>query len=226
MTLTKETTTHPTAEDVADLVVFLRTQDNPLARALVKEADKHGLTEHQYARGQAFRNREAPAPEQRSLLPSDDRCGECGFENGHARGCVTRAPRRPVKIDAKVAVPDGTYTVEFADGSYRTLRVRIQPEDSDFMPGQQVVGYLRGSNNDHDYTNFAHLKRGEVYVWKKHRDSTEIIEALRVLVGDPKAAAIAYARQSGRCALCGRTLTVPASIEAGIGPVCAKGAGW
>ena len=33
-------------------------------------------------------------------------------------------------------------------------------------------------------------------------------------------------RHSGKCCRCGRKLTTPESIEAGIGPVCATAAGW
>lgn len=37
---------------------------------------------------------------------------------------------------------------------------------------------------------------------------------------------IAYGRQLGKCGACGRTLTDPDSIAAGIGPVCAGNMGW
>lgn len=35
-------------------------------------------------------------------------------------------------------------------------------------------------------------------------------------------AAVEYGRATGRCSVCGRTLTDPVSIEAGIGPICAE----
>lgn len=38
---------------------------------------------------------------------------------------------------------------------------------------------------------------------------------------DPLAAAVAFGRLSGECSCCGRRLTDPASIAAGIGPICA-----
>lgn len=38
---------------------------------------------------------------------------------------------------------------------------------------------------------------------------------------DPLEAATYFGRHSGTCSCCGRTLTDPASIEAGIGPICA-----
>ena len=39
---------------------------------------------------------------------------------------------------------------------------------------------------------------------------------------DPLGAAVKYGKLSGRCCSCGRDLTDPASIEAGIGPICQK----
>lgn len=47
---------------------------------------------------------------------------------------------------------------------------------------------------------------------------TEIIAA----AADPAGAAKAYGLASGECSICGRQLTDPPSIAAGIGPVCAK----
>lgn len=45
-------------------------------------------------------------------------------------------------------------------------------------------------------------------------------------IADPKAAAIAYGKETGICCVCARTLTNPTSIEAGIGPICAEQWGW
>jgi hypothetical protein len=48
----------------------------------------------------------------------------------------------------------------------------------------------------------------------------DMSQALGLFCEDPKAAVIAYARRTGRCAICGRTLTNAESIELGIGPIC------
>jgi DNA-directed RNA polymerase subunit RPC12/RpoP len=45
---------------------------------------------------------------------------------------------------------------------------------------------------------------------------------LLTIAADPKAAAVAYGRQTGVCSCCGRTLTDPVSIALGIGPICAE----
>lgn len=49
-----------------------------------------------------------------------------------------------------------------------------------------------------------------------------VIGELVTIEQDPAAAIIAHGKLTGICGCCGRTLTDPASIEAGIGPVCAK----
>lgn len=145
--------------------------------------------------------------------------GRCGVTEPE----VQPEPQRPVTIK----VPDGRYTIQFEDGTYKTLRVAAQADDADFMPGRQIVSYLSGSNNDADYTSFAHfLENGSLVVWKRHQDNRSLREAVKVLIGSPQAAALAYAEQSGCCARCGRTLTVPSSLHAGFGPECAKKVIW
>lgn len=46
--------------------------------------------------------------------------------------------------------------------------------------------------------------------------------AIAKIAADPRGAAVAHGRLTGSCACCGRTLTDPASIELGIGPICAE----
>lgn len=48
-----------------------------------------------------------------------------------------------------------------------------------------------------------------------------LLELLERVNEDPLAAAQDYGRETGTCSVCGRTLTDPLSIQAGIGPVCA-----
>lgn len=45
---------------------------------------------------------------------------------------------------------------------------------------------------------------------------------LKAIAADPKGEAIRHGQRTGRCSCCGRELTKHASIEAGIGPVCAE----
>lgn len=150
------------------------------------------------------------------------------WEVRHVAPCPTEsesdaAPARPTGWN----VPDGRYTVVFPNGDYKTLRTQTQSEFDDFMPGVVLVKFLSGSDNDHDYTSFGHvLPNGSVRIWKKHQANADLRRAVDVLVGDPKAASQAYAQQSDSCSACGRTLTVPASLNAGLGPECAKKVQW
>lgn len=50
----------------------------------------------------------------------------------------------------------------------------------------------------------------------------EAKEALAVIAENPREAAIRYGQRTGTCACCGRSLSNHASIELGIGPICAQ----
>lgn len=45
---------------------------------------------------------------------------------------------------------------------------------------------------------------------------------LAAIAADPRGEAVRYGQRTGRCSCCGRELTAEASIEAGIGPICAS----
>jgi hypothetical protein len=46
--------------------------------------------------------------------------------------------------------------------------------------------------------------------------------ALTAIAADPRGEAIRYGQRTGQCSCCGRELTAEASVEAGIGPICAS----
>jgi Family of unknown function (DUF6011) len=52
------------------------------------------------------------------------------------------------------------------------------------------------------------------------------VEAIQTASINPAEAAVKYGRETGSCSICARTLTDPASIERGIGPICAEKFGW
>ena len=56
-------------------------------------------------------------------------------------------------------------------------------------------------------------------------DAETEAQVVRV-VNDPKGEAIAYGQRTGNCCICNRELTNHASIDAGIGPICAERFGW
>ena len=65
---------------------------------------------------------------------------------------------------------------------------------------------------------------GRLFTCSHVGDATK---AMIVKVGqDPLAEAVAHGKATGQCSCCGRERTDPASIAAGIGPICAEKYGW
>lgn len=119
-------------------------------------------------------------------------------------------------------VGDGYYTIVLPGEGYRTLRVKTS-KPGGFGEGQQILAYLSGSDNENSYTRCGFINGSEIHIWAKHRQNHTLLKAAHALInGGANDAAHAYVMASGRCWKCGKTLTTPGSIEAGIGPECAK----
>lgn len=134
----------------------------------------------------------------------------------------------PTKVEP--VVPNGYFTIPLVDGNRVTLRFRtvVIHEDRDLkLPeGTQVASYLSGPQNTSDYQRFAWVIGDKPKIWKRFREDSRIANALNALLsGDYKKYGAEYALESGNCCRCGRLLTVPESIAAGIGPECAS-KGW
>jgi hypothetical protein len=146
---------------------------------------------------------------------------------------------QPVK---SVVIPIGTYTIvnlnkmvddlDEEDNDYVTLRVKKATfiKDADKL----MVSYLMGSDNDTSYKGFAFVNPTGIAVWSRFKSDSRIVQAAKVLwnIAQHEAGltdahelflevAEAYAMRSGRCMRCGHTLTVPASLHRGLGPICA-----
>jgi Family of unknown function (DUF6011) len=70
------------------------------------------------------------------------------------------------------------------------------------------------------------IENAEVTLWRSKFAQPDqintVLAMLREFDADPLAAAVKYGKLSGTCCSCGRDLTNDGSIEAGIGPICAK----
>lgn len=99
-------------------------------------------------------------------------------------------------------VPAGRYAIEGVDGETYTYKVD-RPTEGRFS-GYTFVTWERPNGAESKVTS---------------RRSKSILEAI---AEDPKGAMVAYGRRTGVCGMCGRKLTDPASIEEGIGPICAR----
>ena len=137
---------------------------------------------------------------------------------------TTQAPAVTVRD-----IPSGIFTI--ADGSgHTTLKVT---KNAEWCDGKTVISYLFGSDNEMSYKGFAFVTTSGVKVWKKFADNGRLVAAAQFLMtGSLDEArenflnlAEAYALRSGNCMACGRTLTVPASLNRGLGPICAQNLG-
>ena len=74
-----------------------------------------------------------------------------------------------------------------------------------------------------------YVKRGDTYMGKilggkflpVSSATPDVLETIRTIAANPPEAAREYGRKTGICCCCGRELTDPESMAAGIGPVCA-----
>lgn len=159
------------------------------------------------------------------------RCGNC--KNRHETSSQVRAcygHDSAVAAATAVAVlertNDGFYTVVFGDDDYVTIRLRTQDQNASFAPGTQIASYLSGPDNESDYRGFAFVKPDRFHVWKRFKGNSRLHRALEILLSDSEVAGQEYAMRSSRCRRCNRTLTVPASLHRGFGPVCAEAGDW
>ncbi len=126
---------------------------------------------------------------------------------------VEPTPVAPVEVSVPKVILDGTYTVVHEHG-HTTLRLKTQPLDSKFAPGQQVASYLAGPD---EYVGFAFVDKIEgIKVWSRFRSDSRLIEALVSATKGGEDVMV-----SANCFRCGRELTTPESIAAGFGPICA-----
>lgn len=139
---------------------------------------------------------------------------------------IDRASRAVPNTAPTRHVADGIYTVSDGSNGWVTLKV----DTPDWAGGKRVIGALVGPDNELSYKNFAFLTASGVTKWRSANVSERTVAATQfLLTGDLDEArakfldlAEAHAISSGNCLACLRTLTVPASVHRGLGPVCAK----
>jgi hypothetical protein len=126
------------------------------------------------------------------------------------------------------------FTVELPagfDAPHYTFRVR-KSEATERWPAAYWVNLLTGPDNTADYQPVGKLdpETGIITLTKNSRftNDTFPVRLVRRVVGrlwanEPEAITAAGfdVHHEGRCGRCGRVLTVPESLETGLGPECA-----
>lgn len=124
----------------------------------------------------------------------------------------------------KLSTHNGTVTINNpATGNHRTFKVSTVQNKNSGLYGKRIVALLSGPNNEHDYVGFGFVTdQGDIKIWKK-KSGNKIWHTYRDMLLNPSKwmdKGVEYMVE-GHCRMCNRTLTVPESIESGIGPVCA-----
>lgn len=122
-----------------------------------------------------------------------------------------------------------------ANGTQAHWTFKVRGKELDGGSGKQIffISLLTGPCNESDYSYLGLLnaETGEVRLTKasKFNEDTLIVRLIRRAFariwageGDAIEATGFHLHHEGRCCRCGRTLTVPSSIESGIGPECAQ----
>jgi len=131
-----------------------------------------------------------------------------------------------------ITAGDSIWTIEQPDGTHYTYRFQVV-EANDRWPEAVFVKLLTGPDNSNDYTFMGKYDRhtGQVTTTAKSAkfEGSRPLRLLnriliRIYSGDHDAyESHGYkTHHEGRCGRCARRLTVPSSIESGIGPECAK----
>ncbi len=114
-------------------------------------------------------------------------------------------------------------------GARFTFRVKSNHKSKDGRIHKpiQFVQVLSGTDNENSYSYLGYLSphsKGKLNPGNKGKPDALSFQSLNWLLGHletdnmPEQVEFYHA---GKCGACGRTLTVPESIETGLGPVCA-----
>jgi len=162
------------------------------------------------------------------------------FKKGHLsekqvaawhRGKETLAKRKAEAEQAKAAQAvtvdlsaiDEMFATAMASGykkpMYRALGLRIKPGKGGalyVLTEDRMEPGAFGEQPGYE----GKIVEGKFHPVRNTADDTP--DKLKAIAADPKGEAIRHGQKTGRCSCCGRELTKHASIDAGIGPICAE----
>jgi hypothetical protein len=132
---------------------------------------------------------------------------------------------QPQQALAYVLGGHGRFTLVGKEHRY-TYRVRMGDASADNRPPMRFIDVLVGPDNSRDYKYCGYISPSSVFGHRAKLNPSPAGRALQwyldaVIAKKWDKAAQATFYHEGVCCACGRALTTPESIEAGIGPVCA-----
>ncbi len=131
-----------------------------------------------------------------------------------------------------ITAGEAIFTIEEPNKVHHTFKAQMV-EGDDRWPTSWFVRFLSGPDNESDYTYLGKLDSftGQVTTTTKSaalKDCYKLRLLNRILARVWSDDHTAYesrgykTHHEGRCGRCGRTLTVPESVESGFGPECVK----
>lgn len=133
-----------------------------------------------------------------------------------------------IKTPKFFSAGNAKFTVSNPKGDHYTFRIGRREENQPFF-----VSLMTGTDNESSFTYLGlfNPETNEVRLTRKSRytDDTLPVKVIRwavKAVAANKVPAGYVVQHAGCCCRCGRTLTTPESIEAGIGPECIKHVSW
>ncbi len=129
------------------------------------------------------------------------------------------------QIESPNLMVDGTITVLLKSGKHFTYRLSTVRKGD--LEGKRIAALLTGPDNNASYKGFGFIISPEegitdpvIKVWRKYLQSEAFMKHAQLLEGCANEHVQEW-MQEGRCMKCGRKLTTPESLKAGVGPVCA-----
>lgn len=136
--------------------------------------------------------------------------------------------RKPLSHgNARRFIMAGNATVTFVSPTGVRFTYRVRSKEVEAGKTLHFVGVLTGSDNESDYTFLGTIFDGSKFVHgRKSRIGADAPSAKAFAWAFPRVMGDADLQgmqifHEGTCGKCGRKLTVPESIETGLGPVCA-----
>jgi len=121
-------------------------------------------------------------------------------------------------VDAPNLLLDGVVTAKLTNGKHFTYRLSSVRRGA--LDGKRIVELMIGPDNEHSFKAWGFIDEdARIRMWKRFQGS-EAYKKHRLLLMGKAQEHVECWLQAGRCLKCGRVLTNPESIVAGVGPVC------
>jgi len=195
---------------IATFNAAMASTASPSADELLAAAALYDARRDSFAQGKGITCRDIAA----KLLTFGDYASEA--QQGYAAKLVAWAKPREVSAArpnlSKLLVP-ALFDVLQRHTTFHVGQVKLSRKNQDSLVWIMLNDLCVGKIEDAAVTLFTKRLDDEARL--------HVLALLQELNADPLAAAMKHGKLSGRCCSCGRDLTDPVSIEAGIGPVCA-----